>query len=257
MVPVTAPRRRSFPLWPSGPVADRRSFGARRFRHPASGLPPCPHCTPVAGVPRRLPPSGVSAIHPLVGPVSLSAGSPGGLRFWAHPSPRPIRRTGCSLVERRRGVTPFPRTVCRCGQGGTLRRGGSRRRPAAPAPGLSLRAGRHSSPGGWGVNPAYDTHLRRPSSESCWTQPNRGWLVGVDGDSTVPSLALPVRSCARRGSRPDSGLPPFAPCTAPREMVRFPGVGHAVTGSPPGWESHPHGYRVVRGRGPSDRYLHL
>jgi hypothetical protein len=78
----------------SDPPPGPSSFGAWQLRHPASGPSPCPRYTPVAGVLRRMTPSGDSALHPLVSPVSLSAGSPGGLRFWAHPSPRPIRRTG-------------------------------------------------------------------------------------------------------------------------------------------------------------------
>jgi hypothetical protein len=63
----------------------------------------------------RIPPSGVSARRPLVNPVSLSPGFPGGVCFWVHPPSRAIRLTGCSLVERCREVTPFPIAVCRRG----------------------------------------------------------------------------------------------------------------------------------------------
>src|SRR3954447_22142853 len=56
-----------------------------------------------------------------------------------------------------------------------------------------------------------------------------------------------MRRCAGRGSRSDSELPPFDPCTASGQVVSPPGVGHAFTGSPPGWELHPHGRQVVRG----------
>src|SRR5262245_45911038 len=94
--------------------------------------------------------------------------------------------------------------------------------------------------------PAPGRRVTGPSSASFWTQPNRNWLVGYDGD-WVPSRTLPVPDCARRGSRSGSELPPFGPCTAAVQVVRLLRVGHAVTGSPPGWESHPHGYRVVRG----------
>lgn len=38
------------------------------------------------------------------GPVGLSPGFPGGVGFWANPSPSALRPTGCSLVERRWGV---------------------------------------------------------------------------------------------------------------------------------------------------------
>ena len=106
--------------WPSGPFPVHLPCGARQFRRPASGHSPCPRYTPVAGVLRRITPSGVSAFRPFVSPVSLSVGFPGSIRFWAHPSPRPIRSTSCSVVERWQGVTPFPITVCRCGQGGTF-----------------------------------------------------------------------------------------------------------------------------------------
>ena len=51
------------------------------------------------------------------------------------------------------------------------------------------------------------------SSVSFWTQPDRSWLVGYDGD-WVPSRTLPMLSFARRGSRSGSELPPFDPCTA-------------------------------------------
>src|SRR5260370_21705921 len=48
-----------------------------------------------------------------------------------------------------------------------------------------------------------------------WTQPvNLRWLVVLDDDSSVPSLALSVQSFARRDSRSGSELPPFVPCTA-------------------------------------------
>jgi len=52
---------------------------------------------------------------------------------------------------------------------------------------------------------------------SFWTQPiNLRWLVVLDDDSGVPSRSLSIHSCARRGSRSGSELPPFVPCTAPR-----------------------------------------
>ena len=63
------------------------------------------------GALKEMPPWDVSALRPLVSPVSISPGFPGGIRFWAHPTPGPIRLTGCSFVERKPGVTPFPITV--------------------------------------------------------------------------------------------------------------------------------------------------
>src|SRR4051795_9346034 len=73
----------------------------------------------------------------------------------------------------------------------------------------------------------------------------------------MPLRALPMPGCAGRDSRSGSELPPFDPCTARGQVVKLLRVGHAVTGSPPGWESHPYGYRVVRNRSSCDCYLHL
>jgi hypothetical protein len=72
-----------------------------------------------------------------------------------------------------------------------------------------------------------------------------GWLAVTAIDSCLQELSM--HRCAGRGSRSDSELPPFDPCTAPEQLVRLPKVGHAFTGSPPGWESHPHGCQVIRG----------
>jgi hypothetical protein len=101
--------------------------------------------------------------------------------------------------------------------------------------------------GGRSESPSPGPAYAGPSSVSFWTQPNRSRLVGGDDDSNVPSPKLPMHGLAGRGSRSDSGLPPFDPCTAPERLVILPEVGHAFTGSPPGWESHPHGCQVVRG----------
>src|SRR6187455_2430881 len=90
--------------------------------------------------------------------------------------------------------------------------------------------------------PAPERLATAPSSVSFWTQPNRVWLVGCD-DDWMPSRALPMPGSARRDSQSGSGLPPLVPCTARGEMVGLLRVGLAVTGSPPGWESHPHGFR--------------
>jgi len=75
---------------------------------------------------------------------------------------------------------------------------------------------------------------------------NLGRLVRLNDGSDVTSRLLPIRSCASRDSRSGSELPTFVPCTARWCLSGAKRVGHAVTGSPPGWESHPHGHRVVR-----------
>lgn len=99
--------------------------------------------------------------------------------------------------------------------------------------------------------PAPDRELVDPSSRSFWTQPNRSWLVGLDDDSML-SRALSMPGCAGRGSRSDSELPPFDPCTAGRKGSGLFQWVRLSQDSPPGWELHPHSYRVVRNRSPCD-----
>src|SRR5262249_35628035 len=86
------------------------------------------------------------------GPVGISPGFPGGVGFWANPSP------------------------CRHSPDRLLRRGEAAGGYSVPDSRLSLRAGRHSSPGGWGVNPACD--LTTPALLRVLLDPAQPGLAG-------------------------------------------------------------------------------
>jgi hypothetical protein len=91
---------------------------------------------------------------------------------------------------------------------------------------------------------------------SFWTQPiNRRRLVKCNDNSDMLSRELPLHRFARRDSRSGSELPPLSPCTAP-VGCQAGWSGDRITGSPPGWELHPHRRRVVRNQ-PSGWLLRL
>src|SRR4051794_1873220 len=172
-------------------------------------------CTPISRVLMMVALSRRPYPLPLGGPVSISFGFPEGLGFWAHPAPRPhapdrLLRHGEKTGELLRSRGPFVAVG----------------RAALFAGSVGVKAG----PASW------------PAPEPCpfWARPVNLRRPVPNNDDCVLSPKLPVHRCARRRSRSGSALPPFSPCTAACRVVGPARVGYAVTGSPPGWESHPH-----------------
>jgi len=119
---------------------------------------------------------------------------------------------------------------------------------------LTLRAGRHFSPGGFRGERRPEIGASRPRTARAVPPPlpfgsslstGFGWLALTTIQACLHGRCPFVAELGGvpgpvRGYRLLSHAPPRRAGQAPWGGTRF-------TGSPPGWESHPHGLRVVRG----------
>ena len=144
-----------------------------------------------------------------------------------------------------------------------LRRGEGQGGYFVPDRRLSPGLGWRFSPGSVGVNAGCciaarpDSQFKKSAHDPCPFGPSLSTCFGWFGLTTIQArlhrtviharlcwAGFPVRFRVTAG----------CPMHRPAWMVKPRGVGHAVTGSPPGWELHPHAHRVVRSRSPCGQY---